>query len=185
MTDLAAAPETRKTVLGHPRGLLVLFFTEMWERFSYYGMRTLLVLFLVQHMLFKDTEAAGVYAAYAALVYLTPIIGGAIADRWLGARKAVTIGALLLVAGHFAMAFEGVGGKQYLTVGGQEYQVHADGRGQDRQLIAVGKDGSSTPITIGPKGLSRDAALTSPIPAETPLGGFSTREAREIGRAHV
>ena len=89
-TTLPAAPE-RKTILGHPRGLAILFFTEMWERFSYYGMRTLLTLFLVQHMLFTDSESAGIYAAYAALVYLMPVIGGAIADRWLGARKAVTI----------------------------------------------------------------------------------------------
>lgn len=175
MTDIAA----RKTFLGHPRGLVILFFTEMWERFSYYGMRTLLVLFLVQHMLFDDTEAAGVYAAYAALVYLMPVIGGAIADKWLGSRKAVTIGALLLVAGHFAMAFEGSGGRQYVSVGGSEYQIVADGRGQDRQLIAVA-DGVRTPITISPQGLTRDPALTSPIPAATPLGQFETRKERDI-----
>jgi POT family proton-dependent oligopeptide transporter len=178
MTD-ATAPIARPTFLGHPRGLVVLFFTEMWERFSYYGMRTLLVLFLVQHLLFEDTEAAGIYAAYAALVYLTPVIGGAIADKWLGARKAVTIGALLLVAGHFTMAFEGPGAKQFLTVGGQEYQVQADGRGQDRQLMAVGADGARTPVTISPKGLTRDAAVASPIPEATPLGQFSTRMERD------
>ena len=179
MTEAAAAGAARPTFLGHPRGLVILFFTEMWERFSYYGMRTLLVLFLVQHLLFEDTEAAGLYAAYAALVYLMPVIGGAIADRWLGARKAVTIGALLLVAGHFTMAFEGSGARQFLTVGGTEYQVSADGRGQNRQLIAVGPDGSRTPVAISPQGLTRDAALTSPIPAETPLGQFSTRQERD------
>ena len=180
MTDTtAAAAAPRKTFLGHPRGLVVLFFAEMWERFSYYGMRTLLVLFLVQHMLFEDTEAQGLYAAYAALVYLMPIVGGAIADKWLGARKAVTIGALLLVAGHFAMAFEGSGGRQYVTVGGTEYRVEADGRGQDRKLIALGPDGSRTPVTISPQGLTRDAAVASPIPASTPLGQFSTRVERD------
>ncbi len=178
-TTLPAAPE-RKTILGHPRGLVVLFFAEMWERFSYYGMRTLLVLFLVQHMLFEDTEAQGLYAAYAALVYLTPIIGGAIADRWLGARKAVTIGALLLVAGHFTMAFEGGGGKQYLTIGGTEYTVTADGRGQDRQLLAQGPSGAPTPITISPEGVTRDAAVASSIPEHTPLGQFTTRVERDI-----
>lgn len=170
----------RKTILGHPRGLVVLFFAEMWERFSYYGMRTLLVLFLVQHMLFEDTEAQGLYAAYAALVYLMPIIGGAIADRWLGARKAVTIGALLLVAGHFTMAFEGAGGRQFLTIGGQEYTVTADGRGQDRQLIAEGRDGSRTPIEISPQGVSRDPAVASTLPEVTPVGQFSTRVERDL-----
>jgi POT family proton-dependent oligopeptide transporter len=175
---LPAAPE-RKTILGHPRGLAILFFTEMWERFSYYGMRTLLTLFLVQHMLFTDSESAGIYAAYAALVYLMPVIGGAIADRWLGARKAVTIGALLLVAGHFAMAFEGPGGRQFVSVGGAEYQITADGRGQNRQLIAE-VDGVRTPIKISPEGLTRDPALTSPIPAATPLGGFTTRVERDL-----
>jgi len=173
-----AAEAARPTILGHPRGLVVLFFAEMWERFSYYGMRTLLVLFLVQHLLFDDTEAAGVYAAYAALVYLMPIIGGALADRWLGARKAVTIGALLLVAGHFAMAFEGAGAKQFLTIGGQEYQVTADGRGQDRQLHAV-VDGVRTPIDISPKGVTRDPALASTLPAHTPVGQFATRQERD------
>ena len=175
---MPAAPE-RKTFLGHPRGLVILFFTEMWERFSYYGMRTLLVLFLVQHMLFTDSAASGVYATYAALVYLMPVIGGAIADKWLGARKAVTIGALLLVAGHFAMAFEGSGGREFVTVGGQEYRIETNGRGQDRQLVAVAGE-TRTPITISPKGLTRDPALNSPIPASTPLGGFETRKERDL-----
>jgi len=173
------ADPARKTFLGHPRGLVILFFTEMWERFSYYGMRTLLVLFLTQHMLFSDTESAGIYAAYAALVYLMPVIGGAIADKWLGSRKAVTIGALLLVAGHFAMAFEGSGSKQYLKIQDREYQVVADGRGPDRVLHAV-IDGTRTPIQISPKGVTRDPALASPLPAVTPVGQFSTRVERDL-----
>lgn len=93
--------------LGHPRGLVVLFFTEMWERFSYYGMRSLLVLFLIKHMLFGDREAALIYGSYGSLVYAMPVLGGLIADRYLGYRKAVTFGAVLLVCGHFGMAFEG------------------------------------------------------------------------------
>ena len=76
---LSAAP--RKTFLGHPRGLVVLFLTEMWERFSYYGMRALLVLYLTQHFLFGPKEAQGIYAAYAALVYLMPVVGGMLADK--------------------------------------------------------------------------------------------------------
>jgi len=135
MTDTAAGgPAEEQTFLGHPRGLVTLFFTEMWERFSFYGMRALLVIYLTQHFLFSDEAAQGLYAAYAALVYLIPVIGGVIADRFLGARKAVTIGAALLVLGHFGMAFEGGGSRQYLDVGGESYLVSAEGRGGDRAL---------------------------------------------------
>ena len=92
---------------GHPRGLPVLFFAEMWERFSFYGMRALLVFYLTKHWLFSDAVAAGIYATYGSLVYLTPVIGGLIADRYLGFRKAVMLGAVLLVCGHIGMAVEG------------------------------------------------------------------------------
>ena len=96
---------------GHPKGLFVLFLAEMWERFSYYGMRALLIFYLVQHWLFSDSEASIVYGAYTALVYITPVIGGYLADRYLGQRKAVLFGAVLLTFGHFFMAFEGTGGQ--------------------------------------------------------------------------
>src|SRR5882757_1127714 len=102
---------------NHPRGLFVCFATELWERFSYYGMRALLVFYLMQHFLFSDQESYLIYGAYTALVYMTPVLGGAIADRWLGARKAVTLGAILLVLGHFGMALEGPPATQY-SVGG-------------------------------------------------------------------
>ncbi len=92
---------------NHHRGLYVLFFAEMWERFSYYGMRALLVLYLTKHFLFSDTQAYGIYGAYTTLVYITPVIGGLLADRYLGQRKAVLFGAVLLVAGHLGMAVEG------------------------------------------------------------------------------
>ena len=105
-------PEEGKTFLGHPRGLFVLFFAEMWERFSYYGMRALLIFYLVQHWLFTDSQASIVYGAYTALVYITPVVGGYLADRYLGQRKAVLFGAVLLTFGHFLMAFEGDGGQQ-------------------------------------------------------------------------
>ncbi|PTQ10285.1 MFS transporter [Sphingomonas oleivorans] len=107
-----------KTFLGHPRGLLVLFFTEMWERFSYYGMRALLVLYLIDHFGFTDTRAYMIYGAYTALAYITPVIGGNLADRWLGARKAVLYGAILLTLGHFLLGFEGERGQAgiYLSI---------------------------------------------------------------------
>jgi len=105
-----SAAEEGKTLFGHPRGLYMLFFAEMWERFSYYGMRALLVLYLTKHWLFSDGEASMIYGAYTSLVYITPVIGGYLADRYLGQRKAVVYGAVLLTIGHFLMGFEGEGG---------------------------------------------------------------------------
>ena len=95
------------TILGHPKGLFVLFFAEMWERFSYYGMRALLIFYLTKHWLFSDSDAGIIYGAYTALVYITPVVGGYMADKYLGQRKAVAFGAVLLTLGHFFMAFEG------------------------------------------------------------------------------
>ncbi len=101
----------QKTVLGHPSGLFVLFFTEMWERFSYYGMRALLVLFLVASLMeegwgWERAEALVLYGWYTGLVYVTPILGGLIADKLTGYRNAVIIGAFLMTLGHAAMALE-------------------------------------------------------------------------------
>ncbi len=107
----ASSPPAAKTILGHPSGLFVLFFAEMWERFSYYGMRALLILYLTKHFLFADDKAYIVYGAYTSLVYITPIVGGYLADRWLGQRKAVLYGGILLTIGHFLMGFEGGGGQ--------------------------------------------------------------------------
>ncbi|OZA92902.1 MAG: MFS transporter [Erythrobacter sp. 34-65-8] len=94
---------------GHPKGLFVLFFAEMWERFSYYGMRALLIFYLTQHWLYNDEKASVIYGAYTALVYIAPVLGGYLADKYLGQRKAVLFGAVLLTFGHFFMAFEGDG----------------------------------------------------------------------------
>lgn len=109
MSDLPVHQNVARfgTVLGHPKGLFVLFFAEMWERFSYYGMRALLIFYLTQHFLFGDEMASGIYATYGSMVYLMPLFGGLIADRYLGFRKAITFGAVLLCVGHFGMAFEG------------------------------------------------------------------------------
>jgi POT family proton-dependent oligopeptide transporter len=104
-----AVTRPQDEVFGHPKGLYMLFFAEMWERFSYYGMRALLTLYLVKHWLYSDGSANLIYGAYTSLVYITPVLGGWLADRYLGQRKAVLFGALLLTAGHFFMAFEGDG----------------------------------------------------------------------------
>ncbi len=95
------------TFLGHPKGLFILFFVEMWERFSYYGMRGLLIFYLTKHFLFDRDFALGILGAYVTLVYITPIIGGVLADRYMGARRAVALGGILLVIGHAGMAIEG------------------------------------------------------------------------------
>ena len=110
-TTYAESGDARGTILGHPKGLFVLFFAEMWERFSYYGMRALLIFYLTQHWLFSDSESGVIYGAYTALVYITPVLGGYLADRYLGQRKAVAYGAVLLTFGHFLMGFEGSGGQ--------------------------------------------------------------------------
>ncbi|MBH0114662.1 peptide MFS transporter [Novosphingobium sp. YJ-S2-02] len=110
-TSFAESGDARGTILGHPKGLFVLFFAEMWERFSYYGMRALLIFYLTKHWLFSDGEAGVIYGAYTALVYITPVLGGYLADRYLGQRKAVLFGAVVLTFGHFLMGFEGTGGQ--------------------------------------------------------------------------
>lgn len=127
----ATAPSRQQEIFGHPKGLTFLFATEMWERFSYYGMRSLLVLYMVHYLLLEDRSrnvvgyatlksvleglfgplgaqpfSSHVYGLYSAFVYLTPILGGLIADRWLGQRRTVILGAMLMAVGHFMMAFE-------------------------------------------------------------------------------
>src|SRR5579862_5631549 len=101
--------QPQRTILGHPIGLYVLFFTEMWERFSFYGMRALLMLYMVNEFRWTQREASGIYKWYTSLVYMTPLLGGFLADRYLGNKRAVIIGAILMAIGHFMMAFEQLG----------------------------------------------------------------------------
>tara|TARA_Y100000052_G_scaffold27590_1_gene37003 strand:- start:7169 stop:9271 length:2103 start_codon:yes stop_codon:yes gene_type:complete len=132
--DATQSPLSEKSILGHPRGLVICFFTEMWERFSYYGMRALLTLYLIQHFLFSDSESSLIYGAYIALVYVMSLIGGILSDKYLGQRKAVTYGAILLVLGHFGMAFEGSGSKEYVSFNNSEYVIEDEGRDRFRKL---------------------------------------------------
>jgi len=96
----------QSTWFGQPRGLTILFLTEMWEQFSYYGMRALLVYYMTKQLLLGQERASFVYASYTGLAYFTPIFGGMIADRWLGKKRAVIIGGSIMAAGHFMMTFE-------------------------------------------------------------------------------
>src|SRR5580698_2008533 len=95
-----------QTWFGQPRGLTILFLTEMWEIFSYYGMRALLVYYMTKQLLIGQERASVIYGTYTAMAYFTPIFGGVIADRWLGKRRAVIIGGSIMAAGHFMMTFE-------------------------------------------------------------------------------
>jgi proton-dependent oligopeptide transporter, POT family len=164
----------------HPRGLVVLFFAEMWERFSYYGMRGLLVFFMTQHFLFSDEAAASQYGSYTSLVYLVPLIGGLLADRFLGTRKAIAFGALLLVAGHFGMAFEGKPATQVLTYQGAKYEFVVTGRAADRvaklkvgdQLYAFGASEGGLEI--------KELPATAPLPSLLPKDSYQlTVEGRQ------
>jgi POT family proton-dependent oligopeptide transporter len=159
---------------SHPPGLRVLFFTEMWERFSYYGMRGLLIFYLTEQFLFSDDFSQGQYAAYTTLVYLVPLLGGFLADRYLGTRKAIIFGALLLVAGHFTMAIEGKPAVQTLTYGGHTYAFQAEGRMQKR-TVCLKVDSGCYGVTAAKDGgmaiLGLPAAAS--LPAELPKGGYT------------
>lgn len=105
--NTAAAPVGSKTSwLGQPPGLTILFLTQMWETFSYYGMRTLLVYYMTKQLLMGQQQASLVYGVYTAMVFFTPILGGVASDRWLGRRRAVILGGVIMALGHFLMASE-------------------------------------------------------------------------------
>ena len=99
-----------KLAAGHPQGLMTLFFSEMWERFCYYGMRVLLTLFLVKSLLKGDADAALIYGAYTALIYAAPVLGGKMADQYLGYRYAILLGAVMMAIGEFLMVGGALGG---------------------------------------------------------------------------
>jgi POT family proton-dependent oligopeptide transporter len=106
-TTLDRPPVLDDTALmGHPRGLGLLFVVEMWERFSYYGMRALLVLYLVNYLKWSDGDASRLYGTYTSLVFLTPLVGGYLADRYIGTRRSLVIGGIIIAMGHFTLAFQ-------------------------------------------------------------------------------
>lgn len=129
-----------KEWFGHPRQLARLFSTEMWERFGYYGMRALLTLYLAQHFMFSDKTTTGIYGGFTALVYLTPLIGGLLADRFLGSKRAVKFGAIVMAIGYLVLAFGGDPAKPYAMVDGQRYEVAIEGKGDARQQFVLDGD---------------------------------------------
>ena len=161
--------------LGHPRGLVILFLTEMWERFSYYGMRSLLILYLTQHFLWSDSRSTLIYGAYTALVYIMAVIGGALADRYLGARKAVTFGAILLVCGHAGMTLEGSGTRQILRFRGVDYELATNGRSADAPRIIMSPHGvSKVEIEEGRIRIEHPQAVA--LPPVIPLAAAQLRQ---------
>ena len=184
ITGLTAIPVFTQ-MRHHPRGLHILFFAEMWERFSYYGMRSILIFYLTQHFVFSQGFASSQYGAYTSLVYLMPLIGGILADRYLGTRKAIAFGALLLVAGHLLMAAEGNSASQTLKYQEAVYTFEVDGRGDLRrtflpigdarcELNAPEDSGSACTINASEAGDLVFTGLPSnaPIPATIPKADY-------------
>lgn len=153
-------PAHKSEWFGHPRQLARLFTTEAMERFGYYGMRALLTLYLAQHFLFSDQTTTGLYGGFTALVYLTPLIGGLMADRFLGSKRSVKFGAILMSLGYLTLCFGGQPAKPFALIDGQRYEVVQQGSGegvkqfvvdQGRQLEIKGNEDKSVSL-LAPDG---------------------------------
>ena len=185
ITLATGIPVLMQILKNHPRGLIILFFAEMWERFSYYGMRGILIFFLTQHFLFDDAQAGSTYGSYTSLVYLLPLLGGIMADRFLGTRKAVAFGALLLVAGHGLMAFEGRPATETLTYAGTTYEISAEGRGADRD-VGIVIDGQKYAFAPADGGLAiQGLPATSALPAVIPTAEYKIDKTRDLMGVNV
>ncbi len=180
ITLLTGIPVLMQILKNHPRGLIILFFAEMWERFSYYGMRGILIFFLTQHFLFDDATAGSTYGSYTSLVYLLPLVGGILADRYIGTRKAIAFGALLLVAGHGMMAFEGRPATETLTYAGTAYEISAEGRGASRDvnIVVNGQKYAFGPAEGGGIAVS-GLPEGSTLPATLAPGSYEMKQTRD------
>jgi len=167
-------PADKKEWFGHPRQLARLFTTEMWERFGYYGMRALLTLYLTKHFLFSDQTTNGLYGGFTALVYLTPLVGGLMADRFLGHKRSVKFGAILMSLGYLILCFGGETAKPVATIEGQKYEVFVENAVDrptssgdevryvidgDQRLKVQGNDDGTVSL------LSSDGAVAREVPA--------------------
>jgi len=134
-------PAAGETWFGHPRQLARLFTTEMWERFGYYGMRALLTLYLTKHFVFGDRAATGLYGGFTALVYLTPLVGGYLADQYLGSKRSVKFGAIMMAVGYFTLCFGGQTAVPFATIDGQRYTVTVESKAgtEQRYITDQGK----------------------------------------------
>lgn len=186
ITLLTGVPVLMQILKNHPKGLIILFFAEMWERFSYYGMRGILIFFLTQHFLFDDAMASSTYGSYTSLVYLLPLLGGIMADRYIGTRKAIVFGAVLLVAGHGMMAFEGRPATETLTYAGAQYEVVSEGRGAAREvgIMIDGERYDFTPAEGGGLALT-DLPADASLPQVLPEGTYELEQTRDQNGVNV
>src|SRR6478735_9625291 len=170
-------PAAKGSWFGHPRQLARLFTTEAMERFGYYGMRALLTLYLAQHFLFSDQTTTGLYGGFTALVYLTPLIGGLMADRYLGSKRSVKFGAILMSLGYLTLCFGGQPAKPYAMIDGQRYEVVQQGTGEAMKQFVVNQ-GAQLQI----KGNDdKTVSLLAPDGTEArkiPEGGFEAKGER-------
>ena len=152
------------TWFGHPRQLARLFSTEAMERFGYYGMRALLTLYLTQHFLFSDQTTNGLYGGFTALVYLTPLVGGLLADRYLGSKKSVKFGAILMSIAYLLLCFGGNTAKPYAMIDGSRYEVTIDAAKQqyvvdgDRKLAIKGQEDGTVDLVAPDGAVARSVA---------------------------
>ena len=186
ITLLTGVPVLMQILKNHPKGLIILFFAEMWERFSYYGMRGILIFFLTQHFLFDDAAASATYGSYTSLVYLLPLVGGIMADRYIGTRKAIAFGAVLLVAGHGMMAFEGRPATETLTYAGAQYEVVSEGRGAAREvgIMIDGQRYDFTPAEGGGLALT-DLPADASLPQVLPEGDYTLEQTRDQNGVNI
>ena len=166
-----------KQWFGHPRQLARLFSTEAMERFGYYGMRAILTLYLTHHFIFAQGTATGLYGAFTSLTYLTPLIGGLIADRYLGSKRSVKMGALIMAVGYFVLCFGGQEAKPFLAIDGQRTAITMVKAGDtERQFVVFngerlelhGNDDQSLSLLRAGGGEAR----------RLPKGGFQTDATR-------
>ncbi len=178
MTDIAAGAtpatpgiDTRPQWFGHPAQLARLFTTEAMERFGYYGMRALLTLYLADHFLFNDTTTTSLYGGFTALVYLTPLVGGLIADRYLGSKRSVKFGAIVMAAGYFILCFGGEAAKPYAMVEGTRYEVVVDKSTPAKQQYIV-DGGQKLAIKGNDDGTIALTGADGSVARTIPKGGF-------------
>lgn len=171
LTVATAVPAGIQLGKRHPRGLIVLFFVELWERFSFYGMRSLLIFYLTQHFLFDDGFSARAFGSFTTLAYLLPLLAGFIADRYIGARQAVVFGAGLIAIGQLLMTIEGPGARQILSIDNTRFDITTIQHAEKRNLGLVYKGHvyemrQSAEGDLQIDGLPTGSTLASVIPKE-------------------
>jgi POT family proton-dependent oligopeptide transporter len=164
-------PADDATWFGHPRPLARLFTTEAMERFGFYGMRALLTLYLANYFLFSDQTTNGLYGGFTALVYLTPLIGGLLADRYLGSKRSVKFGAIVMACGYFILCFEGGSAKPFALIDGQRYEVTVGSAADSRQQFVIDQ-GRPLAVKGQDDGTVQLVAPDGQVARTVPKGGF-------------